>query len=250
MDPYYQQASVFLSTSVFEGFPCTAVESREFGVPGVYYDLPFVELLKDQKGCICVPQQDAEGAAEAVARLLVDGALRKKMGLEARESIEQFAAFDYESAWKKILQQSVPVEEEKPDQRIMGEMLLRHMKQGLAPNKNRIAADEMKKQKEAEQRTKDAQKEQERLKERAKEILQEKKNLEQEKAVLEKEKAAVEAEKKKYQKESAENRKKWQWWERRAKELEASRSYKIGRVILWLPGKAKKFLKTLLHRES
>ncbi len=40
---YYQQASVFLMTSSYEGFPLTLTESAAFGLPAVTYDLPWLE---------------------------------------------------------------------------------------------------------------------------------------------------------------------------------------------------------------
>lgn len=156
VDAFYGEAAVFLSTSAFEGFPCTAIESREHGIPGVYYELPYLELLRDGKGYRSVPQGDRLQAAKDVAELLRDDALRKEMGRKARESIEAFAAFDLKAAWRDALalaKEPAPAPEET---RLAGEMLLRHIKAGLGPNRERISHAEQEKTREALQKLKEA----------------------------------------------------------------------------------------------
>lgn len=131
VEKYYKRSAVFLGTSANEGFPCTSVECKMFGIPAVYYELPYVEILKDGKGFISVAQGDIDGAGKAVVRLLKDESLRKKMGKEARESIEQFASFDYCEAWKKVFQGRIEKVSVSRERMVMMETMLKHLKGGL-----------------------------------------------------------------------------------------------------------------------
>lgn len=138
VERFYQSAAVCISTSRVEGFPCTNIESRLYGLPSVCFDLPYVELYKTDQGLITVPQGDVEGAAEAVISLLKDEKYRKKTGQDARKLVEQFAAFDYAAAWKQVLEGTLTFTEASEDCRTMMETLLRHYKEGLSPHREVI----------------------------------------------------------------------------------------------------------------
>ncbi len=135
---FYLQSSVFLGTSANEGFPCTNVESKLYGVPAVYFELPYVELMKDGRGFQAVPQGDIEGAARETVRLLEDIDFRKQMGKEARESIEQFAAFDYQEAWRTVFDGKIEYPSADKNEKLMMETLLTHWRKGLAAHRETI----------------------------------------------------------------------------------------------------------------
>lgn len=78
VERFYQSAAVCISTSRVEGFPCTNIESRLYGLPSVCFALPYVELYKTDQGLITVPEGDVEGAAKAVISLLKGDEYRKK----------------------------------------------------------------------------------------------------------------------------------------------------------------------------
>jgi len=99
---YYYNASVFLMTSVFEGFSMTLQESMLAGLPVVMYDLPYLTITKDNPGIISVSQEDAIAASSAIVELLSDGRKRKKIGNAARKFIEQYRDYDFKGIWKKI----------------------------------------------------------------------------------------------------------------------------------------------------
>lgn len=67
---YYEQASVLISTSEFEGFPLTLIEATSAGLPIVMYDMPYLEFRKLFEGWLSVPQGDAEAAAHAITAIL------------------------------------------------------------------------------------------------------------------------------------------------------------------------------------
>ena len=99
---FYRQATVMLMTSAFEGFPMTVAESKRYGVPLVMYELPYLELLRDKKGYIPVPQNDRLGAANALIKVLRDEELRNRLSREAKESLTSFLEIDLMVAWEKV----------------------------------------------------------------------------------------------------------------------------------------------------
>lgn len=103
VEKYYRQASVMLMTSAFEGFSMTLAESKRYGTPVVMYELPYLELLRDGRGYIAVPQRDQHGAADALVRVLSDEALRKRLSWEAKASLEEFSKFNIMKAWEDAM---------------------------------------------------------------------------------------------------------------------------------------------------
>ena len=140
VERFYQSAAVCISTSRVEGFPCTNIESRLYGLPSVCFALPYVELYKTDQGLITVPEGDVEGAAKAVISLLKDDEYRKKMGQDARKLVEQFASFDYAAAWKQVFEGTLTFMEAAEDCQVMMETLLRHYKTGLSPHREVIVS--------------------------------------------------------------------------------------------------------------
>jgi glycosyltransferase involved in cell wall biosynthesis len=100
--PYYRQAAVLLMTSMFEGFPMVLAEAKSYGVPTVMYDLPYLEMVKDARGVVTVPQEDVDALADATVRLLQDEGARQEAARQARASAEDFAAIDLKAAWQNV----------------------------------------------------------------------------------------------------------------------------------------------------
>lgn len=113
--PYYERASVFLSTSSMEGFPMTFLESKAHGIPVVAYDLPYVDLVRHPKGVLVVDQKDRMNAAKHIIALLKDQGYRKAVGQEARRSVEECYQVPLEQVWKGILNDSLRASELETD---------------------------------------------------------------------------------------------------------------------------------------
>lgn len=99
---FYEEADLILSTSPSEGWGLFIVESKFYELPLVLYELPDVELLRDGKGYIAVPQGDFRAAARAIVKILTDTELRCKMSAEARKSLQPFIDYDIAGAWQKV----------------------------------------------------------------------------------------------------------------------------------------------------
>lgn len=103
-----QRSAVHLMTSPSEGFPLVVAESKTCGVPCVMYSL-HIRFSREERGLVNVPQGNVDAAAEKIAQLLHNNALRKEMGDEARRSARDLEEVAIESLWEKILKASVSI---------------------------------------------------------------------------------------------------------------------------------------------
>lgn len=99
---WYEKARIHLLTSHSECFPMVVLESKAYGIPLVTFSLPYVELLKDKRGYIEVPQYEYQMAADAIVRLLSDDDLCHRLSEEAKLSLAPFKAYDQTRAWKEL----------------------------------------------------------------------------------------------------------------------------------------------------
>lgn len=104
VETYYNDSSVFLCTSVYEGWLMTLLEGQSFGIPTVMYEMPWLTITQGEQGIVTVPQGDKRQAALEVLKLLNDDELRISMGKTARENIERIAAFDYSGTWRGVIE--------------------------------------------------------------------------------------------------------------------------------------------------
>lgn len=105
--PYYKNAAVLLSTSMFEGAPMVFYEGKTFGLPLVSYELSNLDIIRDNSsGTIVVPQGDIEAAADALVRLLTDDTLHQTLSQQSRAYVEKIEQLDLGALWQSILEQS------------------------------------------------------------------------------------------------------------------------------------------------
>lgn len=85
----YQNATVFVLPSHYEGLPTTLLEAMSCGLPIVATAVSGnLDVLKSKKNGILVPIKSPDKMAEAVSSLLDDKNLRIKLGIAARKTIE------------------------------------------------------------------------------------------------------------------------------------------------------------------
>lgn len=100
--PWFEEADVFLCTSAYEGFGLTLAEAMGRGVPVVTYNMPYLETLGGG-GHVSVPMGDTVAAARAVAALLKDESLRRKIGAAGRKHAAEHLAINQKAKWRQIL---------------------------------------------------------------------------------------------------------------------------------------------------
>jgi glycosyltransferase involved in cell wall biosynthesis len=77
-------AGIFVLPSLFEGTPLTLIEAMWSGLPVVTTATAGMkDVVSDQRSGLLVPAGDAAALAAAIARLIGDGALRRRLGREA-----------------------------------------------------------------------------------------------------------------------------------------------------------------------
>jgi glycosyltransferase involved in cell wall biosynthesis len=99
---HYCAAEIAVTASVYEGFGLPCAEAMSCGTPVIATRagaLP--EVVGDDDAGLLVPPEDPVALANAIKRLLADGALRQKMGQMARKRIEQ--RFSWEDAARRTL---------------------------------------------------------------------------------------------------------------------------------------------------
>lgn len=126
--PYYNNASVFLMTSRFEGDPLTLQEAMLSGLPIVMYELPYITLTRNNPGIISCKQGDINAAAKAIIYLLNNHNARKEIGRNGRLFFEQYLNYDYKKVWRSIFDSlsSKKSNSRQLEEKIMMETLIKH----------------------------------------------------------------------------------------------------------------------------
>ena len=86
----YNRSELVVSPSLYEGFGLPAAEAMACGVPVVATTAgAFPEVVADGATGLLVPPADAPALADAIAHLMSDAALRRRMGEAGRARIEE-----------------------------------------------------------------------------------------------------------------------------------------------------------------
>lgn len=104
--PYYQKASVFIMTSLFEGLPLTILESRQCKVVPVAFDTfgAIADLIHDGKDGFVVKEGDEDRYVSCLRWLMNDDDLRSKMMEEGLRSLAPFRHDRVAEQWHHILE--------------------------------------------------------------------------------------------------------------------------------------------------
>lgn len=103
--PYYQKASVFIMTSLFEGLPLTILESRQCKVVPIAFDTfgAIADLIHDGKDGFVVKEGDLDRYVSCLRSLMSNGDLRKKMIEEGMSSLVPFQHDRVAGQWHNLL---------------------------------------------------------------------------------------------------------------------------------------------------
>lgn len=103
IEKYLENASVFLSTTSFEGFGMTYVEALSAGLPIVTYEVPYIPMIRNSNAVISVPWKAVDVAAKAVISILKNDGERIAMGDYAKQEAIILSNYNYQTAWTKII---------------------------------------------------------------------------------------------------------------------------------------------------
>ena len=96
----FWNSSVLMYTSLSEAFPLAMIEGKAHGLPVVAFEVSCSPPY--QTGVINVDMLDCEALANETVKLLKDYDYRRKMGKEAKLSLEQFNNVETEKLWEKL----------------------------------------------------------------------------------------------------------------------------------------------------
>ena len=98
----YQESSIYICSSRFEGFGMTLIEAMSCGLPCVSFDCPHGprNIITNNVNGYLVEPGNVEALAERICYLIEHEELRKEMGKAARKRAEDFRE-------EKIMQQWV-----------------------------------------------------------------------------------------------------------------------------------------------
>ncbi len=111
---YYEHGGVLLMTSLFEVWGMVLCEAMSFGMPAVAYEMPYLETMKGNEGCVAVGQEDVAAAAAAIVRLLTDPAAYARASRGATETAKKLASEDVCAAWTAFFSQTERAAAEEP----------------------------------------------------------------------------------------------------------------------------------------
>ncbi|MBE6554568.1 MAG: glycosyltransferase [Ruminococcaceae bacterium] len=105
--PYYQSSDLLLSTARFEGFGLALMESKICGLPMVCYELPNLDITRENLGMAIIPQGDRRAAAAAIVAIFSNEDRKRAMAREARMSAERICGTDLGTLWDHIFTETV-----------------------------------------------------------------------------------------------------------------------------------------------
>ena len=99
---YYDDCSVFLSCSAYEGFMLTLCEAMSYGLPIVMYKLPYLATTQNNGGIVEVDQNDVDAAAESIVELFSNTDKLIDIGNKGHDFLKLLYKVDIKEQWGNI----------------------------------------------------------------------------------------------------------------------------------------------------
>ena len=105
----YQDSSIFVLSSRFEGFGMVLVEAMACGLPVVSFDCPAGpdEIITDGVDGLLVPSGDVHALAEKLMTLMSDENLRKRLGQQARQTAQRYNMATLADRWRALFEKVI-----------------------------------------------------------------------------------------------------------------------------------------------
>ena len=102
----YQNSTIFVLSSRFEGFGLVLVEAMACGLPVVSFDCPAGpdEIITDGADGLLVPSGDVHALAEKLMTLMADEELRKRLGQQARQTAQRYDMKTIANQWRALFE--------------------------------------------------------------------------------------------------------------------------------------------------
>ena len=101
------EASVFVLSSRFEGFPLILLEAMSKGMGVVSFDCPTgpADIVDDHRNGLLVPHEDVEGLSRAIREIVEDEELRRRTAAAAIETAQQYTIEEIGPHWEELLEE-------------------------------------------------------------------------------------------------------------------------------------------------
>ncbi|MCF7560774.1 glycosyltransferase family 4 protein [Sabulilitoribacter multivorans] len=102
----YKESSIYVMSSRYEGFGMVLIEAMAYGVPCISFDCPYgpSDIIQDNKNGILVENGDINALSNQISKLITDVNLRKSLGKEARNDVEDFLPNKIVAKWHSLFQ--------------------------------------------------------------------------------------------------------------------------------------------------
>lgn len=104
---YYQKASIYATTSRYEGFPMTLLEAASCGLPIVSWKCPTgpAEIINHKEDGLLSEYMNIQALADNLMELMNDEQKRKQYGQAAQKNIQRFSMENIMKQWEKLLKE-------------------------------------------------------------------------------------------------------------------------------------------------
>ena len=102
----YQESSIFLLTSRFEGLPMVLIEAQACGLPIVSFNCPWgpADIIKNGEDGFLLEYLNTDEAAHRVCQLIENDELRKRMGRQARINVQRYRRDKVMKRWTDLFE--------------------------------------------------------------------------------------------------------------------------------------------------
>ena len=110
------EASVFVLSSRFEGFPLILLEAMSKGMGVVSFDCPTgpADIVDDHRNGLLVPAEDVAGLARAIREIVEDEELRRRLAAAAVETAHGYTIEAIGPLWEELFDQLSPEARARP----------------------------------------------------------------------------------------------------------------------------------------
>lgn len=105
----FNESSIFVLSSRYEGFGMVITEAMACGVPPIAFQCPCgpLDIIKDQIDGLLVENGNIELLAASMCRLIEQKEFRKRLGHNARINVKRFEIDVIASQWKRLFNQLI-----------------------------------------------------------------------------------------------------------------------------------------------
>lgn len=105
--PYYKRASLYMLTSVHEGFGLVLTESQQMGIVPISFDCsPAIhDIIKNDENGYIIPNHNIKSYIQHLTLLMRDNKKREQMALNGLITCQRFSSNDIIKKWKNFLEE-------------------------------------------------------------------------------------------------------------------------------------------------